>query len=235
MKRILIFTVFMITTVISFAQGIDPLWLNAVNIARKNNQFVPGKTLYQSDMKNPKDKEDDMLVLVELKHQKKGKDDIETVIISAKKNNKALNPEESKELDKIKEQDFKPKKEGIFLTTDPKKIKVKVTNQKKNINGFICKGFDFEYKGKDEKGKELIYKGIAWLEEECGAPLMIDFTFKKLPMFVKSLNIENYYSLDKENLIWHSIMVKTNVEASFFGKKILNETLLKFSNHWKFL
>lgn len=218
----------------AFAQTFDPLWMKAMEISKKSNRYVPGKTLYHSDMKNPKNAEDNVIIDVELKHQRKSKNDIETKIISAKKNHQAMPEDDLKEVKKIAEQDFKPKNKGIFLTDDPKKIKVKAINQQKTINGILCKGFDFEYKTEDEKGKDQTYKGIAWLHAENGAPLLIQFSLKKLPMFVKSLNIENFFLFNPKTMTSVSSMVKTSVEASFLGKKISNITELRFYDHWEF-
>lgn len=218
----------------AFAESFDPLWQKAMAISKKSNRYVPGKTLYHSDMKNPKNAEDNMIIDVELKHQRKNKNEIETDIISAKKNHQIMKEDERKEVEKIAQQDFKPKNKGIFLTDDPKKIKVKALNQNKSINGILCKGFDFEYKTEDEKGKDQVYKGIAWLHAENGAPILLQFSFKKLPMFVKSLNIDNYFSFNQATMTSVSSMVKTSVEASFLGKKISNITELRFFDHWEF-
>lgn len=233
MKKILFFIGFL-QAILAFAQISDPLWQKAMTIAEKNAQYIPGKTIYQTDIKNPKDSKDNSTIFVILKHQKKETDTIETTIIEAKKDNKPMTEEERKEIDKLTERDLKPKKEGIFFTKDPKKLKVKANNLQKQINGMTCKGYEFEFKNQDEKGKEQILQGIAWLEENSGAPLLMKFSMKKLPMFVKDLEIENLFYFNKKTEQWYSLKLTTSVDISVMLKKIKSVTEMKFSEYWEY-
>ncbi len=233
MKKILLVTM-LISISFVYAQLTDPLWQKAMNIAEKNSQYIPGKTIYHSDIKNPKNSTDDTVIQVEIKHQLSQGNKIVSTILKAMKNNEPMNDEEKKEISNLTEKEMKPKKDGLFFTKDPKKLKIKATEFKKQINNYLCKGYEFEFITKNEKGKEQILKGMAWLECEKGAPILLKFSLKKMPMFVKTLDIENYFYFNNDNEQWYSLKLNTNVEASILGKKIFNVTEFRFSDYWLF-
>jgi hypothetical protein len=123
---------------------------------------------------------------------------------------------------------------------DPKiqnDVRVTETNARETIDGRSCVRFGYAYPVKTEKpskGKPVMVKGTAWIEEGTGNPVKIEFTNDPLPKGAKNMLTTFHYG-SGGNGSW--IMDRMKFEASgsflFFKKRIRGDVSL--GDYWKYV
>jgi hypothetical protein len=116
-------------------------------------------------------------------------------------------------------------------------VHIAETNARETINGRTCVRFGYTYPVKTEKpskGKPVMVKGTAWIEDGTGNPVKIEFTNDPLPRGAKSMLTKFHYG-SGGNGSW--IVERMEFEGSgsflFIKKRIRGDIAL--SDYWKYV
>jgi hypothetical protein len=150
----------------------------------------------------------------------------------AKKTSKSDSDEDSKERSHSISSD-----DGPFNPEIQNDVRVTETNARETIDGRSCVRFGYTYPVRTEKpskGKPVMVKGSAWIEEGTGNPVKVEFTNDPLPKGAKSLLTTLHYG-SGGNGSW--ILDRMEFAASgsllFFKKRIRGD--ISLGDYWKYV
>jgi len=207
----------------------DPavLWQHALDIFRKNSDLYPEKIAILSEVLDRHDQPDSITQLF-FTTSMDDKGQLRTELTRALKNGKDIS-EEMKikmEIHNLNQDKAAAKEESlkVSLADSPfnpdrqQDVTSRPSDEKQMLFGHICRRFDFTYrteivrKGEAEK---LIWTGIAWLEENSGIPIKLEFSLAPLPGRIHGL--------------WTIYLYETSPPGRWFVKEI------KIAGHGGFL
>ncbi|MBU4405379.1 MAG: hypothetical protein L6428_03845 [Candidatus Aminicenantes bacterium] len=218
---------------------VDPagLWQKALDIFRKNSDFYPGKITILSEILNRHDRPDSVTQLFfSIYMDTRGQ--LFTEMTRALKNGKDISDEMKKkvEIRDLKEDKVLPKKDSltVSLSDSPfnperqKNVSFHASAEKQMLFGHFCRRFDFTYqteivrKGEPEK---LTWSGMAWLDENSGLPLKLEFSLEPLPKRIHSLwTIYLYEITPPDNWVLKKITISGQGGFLFIKKRFRSTT-----------
>ncbi|MCD4651782.1 MAG: hypothetical protein K8S56_08370 [Candidatus Cloacimonetes bacterium] len=203
------------------------LWSKATVIAAENWNRVPGRSDIHLEMKDTQ-KQDAINLNLTLSH---------TLTDSGKISNKIINSEEAFNdlqndlfglLKSQIEQDRTPQNISLFHNNSPNNPLVSFTGKTKRINGYLCLGFDFEYKM--SVSDSVAQKGTVWLEKKSGAPIFKESSMEvPIPMIPKLKMTETYSFV---NDVWTNKEITLSAEMNILTQKVSFTMQLKQSAWW---
>jgi hypothetical protein len=176
------------------------LWQKALDVFRKNSAWLPGKVAVLSEMLDRRGRPDSITKLYfNITVDDKG--EARTELLQAFKDGKDISADMKKNLARTDAQDEKTAKKGNTLTVSlaenpfnpgrQQDVTVQAYAEQQVLFGRICNRFDFSFKTeiarKGNKVEKTTWVGKAWLEENSGIPLKLEFSFAPLPKHVNSL------------------------------------------------
>lgn len=228
------------------------LWTKAVAVFESNKKLVPGKAL-QTMEELDKEGRVKSTANAEISFALDSAGKVATSIVRATKDGKDTTAEERKRAAERGKKEAaakkgKPKRDSdesshSFAMNDgplsdklQSDVRVTPSGATETIDGASCARFEFTYPEKREapvKGKPIMVKGSAWLEEGSGRPVKIEYTYEPLPKHVKQMRTELRYGAEGADA-W--ILRRMSFEASgsflIFGKSIRGA--IDFSDYWKY-
>jgi hypothetical protein len=209
----------------------DDLWQKAVKIAEQNQAWVPGLVVTRTEELGKEDKVkhvDDMQVKLSLGEDGQIEEDV-TLFKDGKEVEYVPKKEEKSEEKSNDSEEVSFKISADFWNPDVQKMMtVTVRDQRKDILGKTCVAHDFIQKITE---KEHI-KGTAWIEENTGIPVEVQFTQKPLPKHVKQMTSTIRYQYISESDWYPQEMLMEASGGFLFIKKRFRITT-NFSNYWK--
>jgi len=177
----------------TFAGQPDGLWQKALDIFRRNSDWLPGKVSVVSEILDRKGRPDSVTELFfDIVFDEKNA--ARTELTRAFRNRKDVTAEMKKNLagsDNQNEKDTGKKNRFTVSLSDipfnPEKqqdVTVSAHAEKQLLFGRNCQRFDFSFrtaivqKGRKE---DLTWVGKAWLDEYSGVPVKLEFSFEPLP------------------------------------------------------
>jgi len=181
--------------------GANPsgLWQKALDVFQKNNGLIPNKMEIFSEMLDRKGRPDSLAkysfnIIVD----DQGK--TRTELTQAFKDNQDVTAEIKKKMAISEAQEKKTagKKDSVIISMadtpfNPDRqqdVTVRANAEKQLLFDKVCQRFDFSFKTeavRKNKKESLIWVGKAWLEENSGIPLKLEFSFEPLPKHVNRL------------------------------------------------
>ena len=178
----------------------DPsaLWQKAIEVFRKNSDWIPGKMSVLSEILDRKGRPDsvtrlDFHILVDdlgnartelLQAFKNGKD-----VSAEMKKKQALRETQEKTAAKKNDRYTVSMGDTPFNPDKQQQVTVRAQDEKQLLFGRMCRRFDFSFKTairRNEKTENLTWIGKAWLDENSGIPIKLEFSFEPLPKNVHS-------------------------------------------------
>ncbi|MCX6558128.1 MAG: hypothetical protein NTW95_11995 [Candidatus Aminicenantes bacterium] len=194
------------------------LWQKALVVFQKNSDWVPGKMSILSEMLDRKGRPDSITQMV-FNIVLDGRGKARTELLQAFKDNKDVSAEMKKKMETSEEPDGKnAKKKDTFTISladspfNPDKqhqVTVQATGEKQLLFEKTCRRFDFSFQTEivqKSKKENLTWVGKAWLDENSGIPVKLEFSFEPLPKHVYSL--------------WTIYMYETTVSGDWYLKEI---------------
>lgn len=127
--------------------------------------------------------------------------------------------------------------DGPFDPEIQKDVCVTETGARETIDGRTCVRFGYTYPVRTEKpskGKPALVKGTAWIEDDTGNPVKIEFTNDPLPKGAKSMLTKFHYG-SGGNGSW--ILERMEFEGSgsflFIKKRIRGD--ISLGDYWKYV
>jgi hypothetical protein len=181
--------------------GTNPagLWQKALAVFQKNNDLIPHKMEVFSEMLDRQGRPDSVAkyyfnIIVD------GQGNTRTELTQAIKDNRDITVETKKKMADRDDPKEKPagKKKALtmsmgdtpFNPDKQQKVTVRAQAEKQLLFGRLCRRFDFSFKadmGGKDKEENPTWVGKAWLEENSGIPLKLEFSFEPLPKHVNNL------------------------------------------------
>ena len=175
------------------------LWQKALDVFQKNSDWFPGKVTIFSEVLDRHGRSDSITKLYfNITVDDKG--EIRTELMQAIKNGKDISADMKNKLQIREAQEEKTAKKKDTLTVSladnplnpdrQQDVTVRAHAEKQLLFGKICQRFDFSFKTeivRKDKAEKITWIGKAWLEENNGIPVKLEFSFEPLPKRVHSL------------------------------------------------
>ncbi len=188
----------------TYAYTQDKLWNKTIEIGEKSRELIPNKIISTTNEVDNNGKVKSSF-LIDLKVSESKDHRLVFYINKATKDNKNITSEfrkEYKERQKKQQTNLTSLKDInlLFFRESQKNVTVNKTNYKESIHHKKCIIYDFSFKRNEKEN----YKGRAWIEDETGLPIKLNFTMDPLPKLVKKLDIvfdyknksDSYYFID---------------------------------------
>ncbi len=211
------------------------LWLKAQIIAEVNLGLVPGKTRQEMETVDDKSEEiiqnSDVIIL----HQLDEEGRIINILQEQKTDGEGSDhPDNDRMVESLMQKDYTPKREGLFFTEIGDKLRIKLTEERQIIDGFICREYQVNYTTAGQDDKDVIFTGSVWLDEDSGAPIYLDFEMDKTPRFIRNIHVERSFAFNPETNEWVEGELLTTVEIRFLLKRMTNTTRISYSDYWHY-
>jgi hypothetical protein len=218
------------------------LWQKAIEVYRRNQDWYPERVVILSEMLNRRGEPYSVTeIFFSLRLDAKGK--IQTELQRSLKNGEDTTEKmKSKVTIRSPEEGMAPADENTISVSisdspfDPERqdaVTVDSGGESQVLFGCRCRRFHFSYRTSIvHKGKrrELIWRGMAWLKEDSGVPLKLEFTLDPLPSLVRSLwTIYLYDSARPDRWVVKKISISGQGGFLFIKKRF--RTTTTFSNH----
>ena len=241
MKRIILAPAVCLVTWVSFiclAQepvAPDDLWLKAVEIASQNEQWTPG---YMHSSVVVKDKKGKVLESenTEIRFFADASGEIQSEVITGGNNTSASagskekeNPDSKKEEEESDKQGFSiDPSDNMFNAALQDRVIVTATTRRKDFGDKSAVAYEFTFRQKDGETQ----RGIAWLHETTGMPLLTEYTLEPLPKHMDSMRTEMQYSAQSEDA-WYLVKMDITGSGGFLWIKRQFESHITFSRHFQ--
>jgi hypothetical protein len=218
------------------------LWQKALDVFRKNSDWIPGKMSIRSEILDRKGRPDsvtrlDFRILVD------DQGNARTELLQAFKNGKDVSAEMKKSIEvrEAKEAKAADKKDRFSISMsdipfNPDKqqnVTVRDHAEKQLMFGRTCQRFDFSFETaitRTKKKESLTWIGKAWLDENSGIPVKLEFSIEPLPKNVYRFWTIYIYEISTEQ-DWTLKEVKVEGQGGFlFIKKSFRSTTI-FSDY----
>jgi hypothetical protein len=221
------------------AMGANPsgLWQKALDVFQKNNNWFPSKVSILSEMLDRQGRSDSITKLYfSITVDDKG--EAHTELLQALKDGKDISADMKKKLEASEALEEKTAKKKDTLTVslaenpfNPDRqqgVTVRAHAEKQLLFGRVCQRFDFSFKTeidrKNKKVEKTTWVGKAWLEENSGIPLKLEFSLEPLPKHVNSLWTIYLYEINATG-DWVLKEIKVQGQGGFlFIKKSFRST-----------
>jgi len=213
------------------------LWQKALDIFRKNSDLYPEKITILSEIL---DRHNQPATVTQLFFTiaMDANGQLVTKLTRALKNSKDISDEMRKkvEIRDLNKDKAHPKRDSltVSLSDSPfnperqKNVTFHASDEKQMLFGHFCRRFDFIYqteivrKGEPEK---LTWSGMAWLDENSGLPLKLEFSLEPLPNRVRSLwTIYLYEISPPDNWVLKKITISGQGGFLFIKKRFRSST-----------
>ena len=214
------------------------LWSKAVQVAAANEGWVPGSVHTLLEVRDGDKKlETTKEIWSKLTKAPDGSPKPQVVIVKATDDGKDVTEQEQKKAkdhldkqkkakDEVKEiklefsHPFEPNRQG--------QVKAERTGETRTVQAKTCVGFRWQV----TQTEGTIISGTAWLDQDTGVPVQIQFVLDPLPDAVKALETKVTYQTQADGS-WLSKEMTIEAKGSllFFTKYI--HTHMVFSDHWK--
>lgn len=224
--------------------GLNPsgLWQKAIDIFQKNNAWIPGKVTIFSEVLDRQGRSESMTKLY-FKMIVDDKSEVRSELLQAFKDGKDISADMKKKLALREAQDKKVAKKkdtfSVSLADNPfnpdrqQDVTARAHAEKQLLFGTLCQRFDFSFKTemvRKDKAEKISWVGKAWLEENSGIPLKLEFSLEPLPKNVHSLWTIYLYDLTAAG-DWVLKEIKVQGQGGFlFIKKGFRSTT-RFSDY----
>ncbi len=229
MKKIM--TVISMLAMIVVLSAEQSLWEKAMEIAAENWNWIPRLTTTTSETKNLKSQELEGSTELVVKHNLYEGIIINELVTSSINGQEESLEEASKRYIEILQRDNTPTRSGMFFHVPGEEFTLKNNGKDKQISGFDCIGFDFSYRDEESKKKS---SGTVWLDKKSGAPILKEFSPDKNPRFVTGIDMIMHYHYNPDNGEWYAKTVDSNVHISAMGRKMISNTTVSYSEHWRY-
>lgn len=175
------------------------LWRKAVEIYRRNSDWYPGRVTIVSEMLNRRGEPYSVTELF-FNLSLDGDGQVQANLERALKNGEDTTEKvRSKVTIRAPEEGMEPGDDNTYSVSltdspfDPERqqdVTVTPAQEKLQLFGCRCRRFNFTFRTHIvRKGKpvELTWRGMAWLREESGVPVKLEFTLDPLPGLLRSL------------------------------------------------
>lgn len=181
------------------AAAANGLWRKAVEIYRRNSDWYPGRVTILSEMLNRHGKPysvTELFFTLRLDGDGQVQADLERALKNGKDTTEKVR---SKVTLRAPEEGMEPGDANTYSVSlsdspfDPERqhdVTVTAAPEKAQLFGCRCRRFNFTYRTHIvRKGKpfDLTWRGMAWLQEESGVPVKLEFTLDPLPGLLRSL------------------------------------------------
>lgn len=213
------------------------LWQKALDVFRKNSDWYPGKVVILSEVLNRRDRLDSTTQLFfSIRMDEAGR--MQTELTRALRNGEDVSEKMRKKVAIRGPQEMQPpgKKDSlnISLSDSPfnpdrqRHVSLRPNPGKAALFGHRCRRFDFTYfteitrNGKIEK---LTWTGMAWLDEDSGMPLKLEFSLAPLPKKIHSLwTVYSYEIARPDRWLLKQITITGHGGFLFIKKKFRSTT-----------
>lgn len=181
--------------------GTNPsgLWQKALVVYQKNNDLIPNKMEVYSEMLDRQGRPDSVSkyyfnIIVDAQGKTR------TELTKAFKDNQDVTLETNKKMESrdAEQEKSAKKKETLsismgdtpFNPDQQKNVTARAHAEKQLLFGRMCRRFDFSFKaamGRKDQAENPTWVGKAWLEENSGIPVKLEFSFEPLPKHVSNL------------------------------------------------
>lgn len=213
----------------------DNLWLKAVEIASRNEQWTPG---YMHSSVIVKDKKGNVLESedTEMRFFEDSDGEIQSEVITGGNNTSASagsketeNPDKKKEEEESDKQGFSiDPSDSMFNADVQDRVTVTATARRKDFGDKSAVAFEFTFRQKDGETR----KGIAWLHETTGMPLLTEYTLEPLPKHMDAMQTKMQYSAQSEDA-WYLVKMDISGSGGFLWIKRQFESHIIFSRHFQ--
>ncbi len=210
------------------------LWQKAVQIAARNQDWVPGEAYTRTEVMNKKGKlehveESELRILPDEQGQ------VRTEIVRVVKDGK---DETAKARKKQRESEKKSSDRGgkhpfrtgrsPFLPEVQDSVQVQPLDSVAVIDSTRCAGFRFEEQVPG--GRKIV--GTAWLDVESGAPVVLEFEPRPFPKHVKAMRTRILYKSTGDGG-WYPVEMVVSGEGGFLFVKKRFRSTIRLSKHWR--
>lgn len=218
------------------------LWQKALNVFQKNSDWFPERVTVFSEVLDRHGRSDSITKL----YFKMSIDDngvVRTELLQAFKDDKDVSADMKKKLEISEALNKKTAKKkdtlSISLADNPfnpdkqQNLAVQAHTEKQLLFGKICRRFDFSFKTeivRKEKAEKITWIGKAWLEENSGIPLKLEFSIEPLPKRVYSLWTIYLYEITAGG-DWVLKEIKVQGQGGFLFIKKGFRSITSFSNY----
>jgi hypothetical protein len=233
------------------APAVPALWTKAVAIYEANKNLVPGSmTQTVEELDGDGAVKSSTVSALRFSPDPSAEQGVATEIVSVVKDGKDVTAEQRKELDKQREKRAKEEKkkadkdgersQSVSSNDSPfnpdfqKSVAVSDRGGRETIAGRACSSFDFSYTrtdGENPKAKPYTVKGVAWLDEETGAPLKVESTRDPLPRGAKRMSSTFLYEIRPDGSWVLKEMQFEGAGGILFIKKSFRMKA-SFADHW---
>ena len=210
------------------------LWHKAVEIAARNQDWVPGRACTRTEVLNKKGKvehvEESELRIVPDENGR-----VKTEIVRVVKDGKDETAEarkkqreaEKRASDRGGKHPFRTGK-SPFLPEMQDSVVVQPLDSVVVIDSVRCAGFRFE----ERVAPDRRIVGTAWLDVKSGAPIVLEFEPRPLPKHVKDMRTRIRYRRTPDGG-WYPVEMVTTGEGGFLFVKKRFRNKVELSKHWR--
>lgn len=238
MKRLIL-----LITIFGCAAGAsaNELWLSAVDLYRQYGDLLPGRMLIEFTQYNGAGEEvSDEQSLLRFSLGPDGEP--ETEVIWARKDGEDVTRERREDPQsgapfggQAGDDDdgeggnaFSGLQKSPFDPAEQQNVEYTDTRQVERVGGMLTRRFEFVHHTEADAPNI----GTAWLALDSGMPVKLELTLERLPLFVESLVMRQFFGLDAEQR-WVSTALEFSGAGSvlFFRREI--ESRLEFSDYFR--
>ena len=166
------------------AEQVKPgLWKRAVRVADSNNEWIPGRVRIADktwdEDGNLEESSETVLAIDAFPVC-----EFNTRVLKALKNGKCIKEQVEKDDGSLNEM-LEDEEENPFLSSMQQKVVVNPLNKKRTIGSRKCSGFSYVL----SNSKNEMFKGVAWIDDDWGAPLEISYEASSVPIKTEAFTI----------------------------------------------
>ena len=234
LRRILVWVAAVGLLVPRVSSAQPDLWQKAVQIAARNQNWVPGEAYTRTEVMNTKGKLEHVEES-EFRILRRQGGEVKTEIVRVVRDGKDETAQARKKQQEAEKKN--PDKAGgktfrvgrsPFLPEVQDSVTVQPLDSTATIDGKRCAGFRFEELV--PRGRKIV--GTAWLDVQTGAPVLLEFEPRPLPKRVKKMRTQIRYRWTPEG-DWYPVEMTMSGEGGFLFIKKRFRSVIRLSKHWR--
>ena len=229
MKKLTVLIIFfLVIQLIQADDTEDPIWKKAGIIAKENSNLVPGELRQIARQTNKKGKvksEESLLI----RYEKIG-EQVEAIYVSGERDGETM-PEDDERVQSVLNENVLDNS-SLFNNFQGNDLKVTKTSEFREIKGYNCLAFNYEFNKIDEEDNKISVTGKVWLEEENGIPLLNEAILESSKKVVKDMKVISHYHYGEDG--WYMNEVYTSFRISLILMSIYIEMDRFYQNYWEY-
>ena len=237
MKKVLVFIV--LFTCFMSAFTIDELWNKTLEIAENSWQILPGRITMTSETsfsEGLRARTMRMEIVFGLSKAEDGtvrafsiSRDLTSSDEIAQRERNEINRMVDRSIRELLEQDFTPKREGIF-TADCPNTTVRRQRNTRTIDGRLAQSYRVTHTPTGKRTDRI--DGTVWIDAETRAPLLSEMRPSQFPEGVRRMDIKTFYKYLEDTNQFIVIRQETSSTAQGGNMIFTSEQVQVFEEHW---